>query len=290
MARISRYELLSSSVGALVHILFVAIPKDLWRWRNLTPKDVRNKTIVITGAASGLGKAMAELFAIDYGAKVAIVDVNEISASCYTQLVACKSSNSGQVDIVICNAAILFFGHALQLTTAQLQKSFNVNIMGTVNTIRAFLRDMEERNDGQIVVISSIAGCFGETNGLAYCPSKFAVRGVMESIQMEMRDRGLNGIKFTTIYPYFVRTPMILKMGMRPTSSLTSNNVRMAIREYLNCRYEPMEKLELEKDQQCTLSKNIDFFKKLDLLWKCLAQAPLFAVTVTNLWFIIVSD
>uniref|UniRef100_A0A914RR84 Uncharacterized protein n=1 Tax=Parascaris equorum TaxID=6256 RepID=A0A914RR84_PAREQ len=122
------------------------------------------------------------------------------------------------VDIVICNAAILFFGHALQFSASQLQKSLNVNIMGTINTIRAFLRPMEERNDGHIVAISSIAGYCGETYGLAYCPTKFAIRGVMECLEMEMRDRGLYGINFTTLCPYFARTPMITNMGMRPTS------------------------------------------------------------------------
>ena len=76
---------------------------------------------------------------------------------------------------------------------------------------------MERRNSGQIVAISSIAGFVGETYGMAYCPTKFAVRGVMECLEMEFRDRGLDGITCTTVCPWFIRTPMILNMGMRPT-------------------------------------------------------------------------
>uniref|UniRef100_A0A914RVY1 Uncharacterized protein n=1 Tax=Parascaris equorum TaxID=6256 RepID=A0A914RVY1_PAREQ len=78
MARISRSQLFCSTVGTLLHIFFVAIPKDLWRWKYTAQKSVRGKTIVITGAASGLGKAMAEIFALEHGAKVAIIDVNSI--------------------------------------------------------------------------------------------------------------------------------------------------------------------------------------------------------------------
>ncbi|KIH69085.1 hypothetical protein ANCDUO_00575 [Ancylostoma duodenale] len=82
---------------------------------------------------------------------------------------------------------------------------------------------MTERNSGHIVAVSSIAGFSGETFGLAYCPTKFAVRAIMECLQMEMRDRGLEvRVAFICKFqlcPYFARTPMVLKMGMRPTST-----------------------------------------------------------------------
>ncbi|KAK5970831.1 Short-chain dehydrogenase/reductase family 16C member 6 [Trichostrongylus colubriformis] len=122
----------------------------------------------------------------------------------------------GKVDIVICNAAVLTLALFKDLTVNQLRHSMDVNILGTINTIRAFIEPMEERNCGQIVAVSSIAGFYGETFGLAYCPTKFAVRGIMECLQMELRDRGLDGIVCTTLCPYFSRTPMILREGIRP--------------------------------------------------------------------------
>jgi len=153
-----------------------------------------------------------------------------------------------------------------------------VNVLGTLNTIRAFLADMERENRGQLVAMCSIAGFCGETYGTAYCTTKFAVRGMMESLRMELRDRGLEGIVCTTLCPYFVRTPMVLEKGIRPTSrlipfmsvekcarraidailkekvlafipgwifmipmfnSMFSLRMQKTGRDYLNCRYEP---------------------------------------------------
>ncbi|KAH7729117.1 oxidoreductaseshort chain dehydrogenase/reductase family protein [Aphelenchoides avenae] len=244
------------------------------------------------------------MFSIDLGAHVAIIDVDKEKADTAAVSICEKGgvakawqcdisdpkamencgeeirNHFGKVDIVVCNAAILFFAHTLELTNEQVKKAYDVNVLGTLYTIRAFLRGMEERNSGQIVTVSSIAGHFGETYGMAYCPTKFAVRGIMECLQMEMRDRGFDGIKCTTLCPYFVRTPMILGKGMRPTSRLVpfmsinrcareavdailkekivafipgwiqvmpmlkvfmSKHIAKAGRDYLDCRYEPVE-------------------------------------------------
>ncbi|CAD5230907.1 unnamed protein product [Bursaphelenchus okinawaensis] len=231
-----------ASLSFFLNLLLVYLPKDIWRYWTLKEKNVEGQTVVITGGASGIGQRMAEIFALDKKANVAILDIdlkkatevaNDIKAkggkaeafrcdvTCTKALEACYEEikvKFNKVDIIICNAAILYFGHTMELTNEQLQRSFNVNVMGVLNTIRTFLPDFEARNQGQIVCMSSICGYFGETYGMAYCPSKFAVRGIMESIRCEMMDRGLDGIKCTTLYPFFVRTPMILDMGMRPTS------------------------------------------------------------------------
>ncbi|KHJ88630.1 hypothetical protein OESDEN_11575 [Oesophagostomum dentatum] len=61
---------------------------------------------------------------------------------------------------------------------------------------------MIKTNSGHVVAVSSIAGFSGETFGLAYCPTKFAVRAIMECLQMELRDRGLEGIVCSTASRY----------------------------------------------------------------------------------------
>ncbi|OZC05909.1 hypothetical protein X798_07115 [Onchocerca flexuosa] len=78
MAKISWKERFYSSLGMLLHVLFVACPLDFWYWFRSNLKSVNGRSVVITGAASGIGKRLAELFAIDLGAKVAILDINHL--------------------------------------------------------------------------------------------------------------------------------------------------------------------------------------------------------------------
>ncbi|KAI6192252.1 hypothetical protein M3Y97_00317000 [Aphelenchoides bicaudatus] len=180
-----------STVGFILHLLLVAIPKDIYLWLSRRRKDVTGQTVVITGGASGIGQRMAEIFAIDLGANVAIVDVDlskaesvaqsirerqgsaaafQSDVTCPKAIEACADSiknTFGRVDIIICNAAILYFKHTLELTSDQLQRAYNVNVMGVLNTIRAFLPEFENENRGQIVAMSSIAGFYGETYGIA---------------------------------------------------------------------------------------------------------------------------
>ncbi|KAF7632566.1 hypothetical protein Mgra_00008013 [Meloidogyne graminicola] len=220
-------------LGVILMLLLVGLPKDLWRWLHLKRKCVRGKTIVITGGASGIGKRLAELFADPKHlcAQVAIIDKNLKGAEQVSQEIIQLGGNAhawecdisdeesmnkcaneiiehfGSVDIVICNAAILYFGLINQLKYKEIKNALNINVAGTINTIKAFLPYMESKENGQIVAICSIAGFFGETFG------------VMECLRMELRDKGLEKlIKCTTICPYFVRTPMILSKGLRPIS------------------------------------------------------------------------
>ncbi|GMR31596.1 hypothetical protein PMAYCL1PPCAC_01791 [Pristionchus mayeri] len=319
------YKILST-LGVLLHISFIDFPKDVFRWITRREKDISDSVVVVTGAGSGLGRKMAFYFAVKRKARVALIDVNEVGLrECCAEIdneggearswVADIRDHTnlntvadeidiemGPVSIVVCNAAVLYFGAFLDLKTDEIQRAMDINVMGTINTIRAFLPKMEQRNSGQIVTVSSIAGFAGETYGLAYCPTKFAVRGVMECLQMELRDRGLDGIVCTTLCPYFARTPMILNVGMRPTStwipfmsisscarlmvsaileeqtlafipspisvialtkSFCTRSVLLSLRDYLNCRYDP------PADYQTTrvLKKMANYFRSVHPVW-----------------------
>uniref|UniRef100_A0A915KP51 Uncharacterized protein n=1 Tax=Romanomermis culicivorax TaxID=13658 RepID=A0A915KP51_ROMCU len=78
-----------------------------------------------------------------------------------------------------------------------------------LKAIKAFLPHMIENNQGHLVAISSIAGHFGQSYSAAYSASKFAIRGLMESLKWELDDMEQSGIKTTTIYPYFTQTALL---------------------------------------------------------------------------------
>ncbi|EFO24135.2 hypothetical protein LOAG_04354 [Loa loa] len=85
--------------------------------------------------------------------------------------------------------------------------------------MRAFLPHMMDRNHGQIVAIGSICSHYGDYLGTAYCTAKFAIRGLMETLQMELYEEKKNGIVLTTIYPYFVDTALISNNMTEPFST-----------------------------------------------------------------------
>ncbi|ETN82988.1 hypothetical protein NECAME_07642 [Necator americanus] len=117
---------------------------------------------------------------------------------------------SGTVNICIVNAAVLKFGEFEDLTYNDYKLNTNVNVLGHIYTIKAFLPEMIAAKRGQIVSIGSICSYYGERYGTAYCSAKFACRGFMEALQMEIIEKGLfNKIILTSIFPYFVKTGFI---------------------------------------------------------------------------------
>jgi len=203
-------------------------------WFTSKRKSVQGQVVVITGGAGAIGKATGQMFA-NLGAKVALLDVNEkavkeaakeinedaglaVEFVCdCTDLesmkdVANKIRNHkelGDVDIVICCAGILISKAVTDLTVNDIKRTFDINILGDFWTIQAFLPSMLERNKGHIVAISSAAGQFGNSLSSAYSASKFAIRGLMESLVWELQDLGKTGVKTTTVYPYFTQTPLL---------------------------------------------------------------------------------
>lgn len=86
---------LLSTLGFILNLIFIAIPKDLWQWMSMRKKNVQGKNIVITGGGSGIGQRLAEIFAIDLGANVAILDIDQVSLSFGTDYLLGKSWECG---------------------------------------------------------------------------------------------------------------------------------------------------------------------------------------------------
>lgn len=170
-----------------------------------------NQVVVITGAASGMGRAYAKAFA-EAGAKLALTDIDEEGLKETVALLnqpvavmhrafsvadedACASFASevsdqlGHADIVINNAGVEGSGQPVWgSSTADFKRVMDINYYGVLYMTQAFLPEMQARNSGKILNVSSIFGFVGAPNHADYCASKFAVRGFTEALMAELQE------------------------------------------------------------------------------------------------------
>src|SRR6266700_2449405 len=191
--------------------------------------SLQNKTTLVTGAGSGIGAAIAEVFA-KAGARVFVTDrdapsgretVARISAAkgCAEFLhldVAneeeCERakqtvlSSQGRLDVLVNNAGIGHVGTMLQTTGLDLDRLYAVNVRGVFNVTKAFLPGMIERKYGVILNLASIGGIVAVRDRLAYCTTKFAVVGLTKGLAL---DHAKDGIRANCICPGRVETPFV---------------------------------------------------------------------------------
>jgi 3-oxoacyl-[acyl-carrier protein] reductase len=165
------------------------------------------RTAVITGGASGLGAAAAERLRADGLTVVSVdlsggdrqLDVTDDAA------VAALAAELGPVDVVVNSAGIVGPNiPLLQTTPQQWQRTFDVNVLGTVSTIRHFAPGMVERGWGRIVNIASMAGKDGNPNLAAYSATKGAVIALTKSVGKEL---ATTGVLVNAIAPAVIATP-----------------------------------------------------------------------------------
>ena len=173
------------------------------------------RVAVITGGASGIGKATALAMA-RRGADIVLADINGqrlgetaqgiaalgrkvITVHCdvsrdrdVAQLEAIALANAGQVDILFNNAGVICRGAWEALSIADWEWQFGINVLGVVRGIKAFLPHMLERGSGYIINTGSVAGLFALTGeGAPYIASKFAVVGLSEALALYARPQGI---------------------------------------------------------------------------------------------------
>lgn len=177
--------------------------------------DFTGKTALVTGAAVGIGRAVAIRFA-QYGAKVAILDLNEEKLEyvkkeieAYTKdVIALKCDISqesevyeavkkaedtlGNIDILVNNAAIWrYLDSFTNVSTDEWRKYMDINVMGTVYCTKAVLPKMLENRYGKIVNVSSVAGVYGIANMVHYSATKGAVIAMTRALAKEVIDKGV---------------------------------------------------------------------------------------------------
>jgi 3-dehydrosphinganine reductase len=213
-------------------------------------------TVLVTGAASGIGRCFAEALA-ERGARLALLDVDAAGlavtvararehggdvASAIADIadrvaiadaLAATLPLDGGLDLLVNCAAILGPGTWATQTPEDFERVLRIDILGTANTIRAALPWLR-RARGQVVNLASTAALHGWPGLAAYSAAKFAVAGYSDAVRAEL---ALEGIGLTVVFPLLIDTPLldrsdippILKRGRRIPATAVVRKVLRAV-------------------------------------------------------------
>ncbi len=193
-------------------------------------QEFSDKVVLITGAGSGIGRETALQFAA-LGGKIAVVDVNDESATATVNMIETKGgiakafycdvarldsieqladaveASLGPVDILMNNAGIGAAGLLVDVKMDTWKKVMDINVMGVVNGCHVFVPRMIARGQGgHIINTSSAAAFIAAKEMIAYSTSKFAVFGFSESLRAQMVE---HGIGVSTICPGVINTAIV---------------------------------------------------------------------------------
>ena len=191
--------------------------------------DLAGRVVVVTGGARGIGEAYVRALHAA-GARVAICDVLDKEASAlaaelgdgalaqhldvtdeqsWDAAVTAVLEAFGALDVLINNAGIVNAAPIEHLTMAKWDAVIAVNLTGTFLGCRAVVPVMKERGGGSIINISSVEGMRGSRGLHGYTAAKFGVRGLSQSLAVEL---GPAGIRVNSVHPGFIRTQMTTRI------------------------------------------------------------------------------
>ncbi len=170
--------------------------------------SLEGKVAFVTGASGGIGAAVARSL-VAAGVKVGLAcdvsDHEEVDAS-----VAATVERYGQLDIVVANAGVGAYGPFLELKPEFLEEMIDVNLKGTLYTVRAALPHLLRSDAADIVTLASEAGRHGLPYEAVYCASKFGQVGFTRALDHELREQG---VRCTNVCPGGVATEFALEDG-----------------------------------------------------------------------------
>ncbi|XP_062349077.1 estradiol 17-beta-dehydrogenase 11-like isoform X2 [Cinclus cinclus] len=181
-------------------------------------KSLSGELVLITGAGHGVGRATALEFA-KRQSRLVLWDINKVK------------KDIGDVTILVTNAGVITTADFLSTQDHQIERMFEVNILGHMWTTRAFLPVMMNNNYGHIVTVASAAGHFVTPYMVAYCSSKFAAVGFHKALTEELCALGKDGIKTTCLCPVFINTGFVKNPSTRLGKILEVEEVVEALME-----------------------------------------------------------
>ncbi len=196
-------------------------------------RDLTGQVVAVTGASAGIGAASARAL-VAQGAKVALgarrldrleaavaesggsavaVEMDVRSPEDSRRLVDTAIATFGRLDAIVANAGIGAYGGILDLTDEKLAEMMDINVAGTVWPIRAAVPHFLEQGEGDIVIVSSVAGLRGAGDEAVYAATKFAQVGLAGGLDRELREKN---IRVCTICPGGTATEFAMGAGRTP--------------------------------------------------------------------------
>lgn len=197
---------------------------------------LRDKHVLVTGGSSGIGLAIAMRCAAA-GSRVSIVARDAARLSAAESAIRAASPGSGiftasadvaveaqvlsalagaearhgPVDILVTSAGVARPGYFEEVPVSDFERAIAVNYLGTVYPVKALVPGMRKRGNGAVVLVSSGAGLVGLFGYTPYSPSKFAVRGLAESLRAELKS---TGVTISIVYPPDTDTPQLAEENL----------------------------------------------------------------------------
>jgi NAD(P)-dependent dehydrogenase (short-subunit alcohol dehydrogenase family) len=183
--------------------------------------SLKSKVAFVTGAASGIGAAIAEVFA-GAGASIWVADRDEANGKSVVQRIGGKfirvdvsdetdcvgaAREVGNVDVLVNVAGIGHVGSLPNTAASDLDRLFAVNVRGVFNCCKVFVPAMLERKSGSVINMASVAGVVAVRDRLAYTTTKFAVVGMTKALAL---DHSHTGVRFNCVCPGRVETPFVV--------------------------------------------------------------------------------
>ena len=214
--------------------------------------ELRDRTVLVTGGASGLGYLMGRRFLEEGAAQLIIWDIGEGALRRVTEELsagghkvrgfrvditnlpqvqeAVKSLTQAglAVDVLVNNAGVVVGKTFVDHTPEDIERTMTVNAVAPMHVTRELLPGMVARRTGHIVNIASAAGLVSNPRMSVYCASKWAMIGWSDSLRLEL-DLGRTGVKVTTVTPYYVDTGMFAGVRSPVIPILEPDEVARAI-------------------------------------------------------------